>query len=58
MKAVKVEELFGSVPDWEYKGEPYVFTYNNELYMPFEVAYDIGYIICDESIEEVNYETI
>lgn len=58
MKAVKVEELFGSVPDWEYKGKPYVFTYNNELYMPFEVAYDIGYIIRDEWVEEVTYETI
>lgn len=58
MKAVKVEELFGNVPDWEYNGELYVFTYNNELYMPFEVAYDIGYIIRDEWIEEVTYETI
>lgn len=58
MKAVKLKELFGTVPDWRYEGELYVFTYNNELYMPFDVAYDIGYSIRDKWIEEVTYETI
>lgn len=58
MKAVKVKELFGTIPDSKYKGESYVFTYNNELYMPFDVVYDIGYLVRDELIEEVTYETI
>ena len=57
MRAVKVEELFGTVPDRPYRGMESVFTYNNELYMPFIEAYN-WYIVRDEWIEEVNYETI
>lgn len=45
MKAVKVKELFGTVPNRTYHGRKSVFTYN-------------WYIVRDEWIEEVTYETI
>ena len=57
MKAVKVKELFGTVPNRTYHGRKSVFTYNNELYMPLIEAYN-WYIVRDEWIEEVTYETI
>lgn len=66
MKAVKVKELFGTIPEWTYFGSESVFTYNNELYMPLIEAYN-WYIVRDEWIEdidcymwleEVDYETI
>lgn len=57
MKSVKLKELFGIVSDWTYNGSESVFTYNNELYMPLIEAYN-WYIVHDEWIEEVNYETI
>lgn len=66
MRAVKVKELFGTIPEWGYMGSESVFTYNNELYMPLIEAYN-WYIVRDEWIEdidcymwleEVDYETI
>lgn len=59
MKAVKVKELFGTVPGWEYNGQDSVFTYNNELYMPLRVADNIvGYIVRNEWIEDIGYEIV
>lgn len=58
MKAVKVRELFGLVPDTEYKGEYDVFTYGDELYMPLKVADDCGYVIRDAWIEDIDYEIV
>lgn len=58
MKAVKVRELFGFVPDTKYKGESDVFTYGDELYMPLKVAYDCAYIIRDVWIEDIDYEIV
>lgn len=58
MKAVKVKNLFGIIPEWKYQGEHYVFTYDNELYMPLGIAYDNNYIVHDEWIEDIDYETI
>ena len=56
MKAVKVFDLFGIIPNWEYRGQEYVFTYKGELYMPLNVANNIHYIIHDDWIEEINNE--
>lgn len=58
MKAVKVRELFGTIPDWGYKGEERVLRYDNELYMPLKVADDAGYIIRDAWVEEIDYEIV
>lgn len=58
MKAVKVRELFGFIPDTEYKGESDVFTYGGELYMTLEDAYDCRYVIRDEWIEDIKYEIV
>lgn len=52
MKAVKVKNLFGTIPGWAYFGNESAFTYNNELYMPLIEAYN-WYIVKDEWIEEV-----
>lgn len=52
MKAVKVKDLFGRIPEWTYFGSEFVFTYNNELYMPLIEAYN-WYIVEDEWIEDI-----
>lgn len=52
MKAVKVRELFDTIPEWRYYGEESVITYNNELYMPLIEAYN-WYIVRDEWIEDI-----
>lgn len=57
MKAVKVKELFCTIPDWRYPGDESVFTYNNELYMPLIEAYN-WYIVRDEWIDEIYYEIV
>lgn len=53
MKAVKVKELFGIIPEWTYRGSESVLTYNNELYMPLIEAYNNWYIVRDEWIEDI-----
>lgn len=57
MKAVKVKDLFGTIPEWTYIGSESVFTYNNELYMPLIEAYN-WYIVRDEWIEDIDIEII
>lgn len=57
MKAVKVKELFGIIPEWTYRGSESVLTYNNELYMPLIEAYN-WYIVRDEWIEDIDYEMV
>lgn len=52
MRAVKVKELFGTIPEWTYHGSESVFTYNNELYMPLIEAYN-WYVVRDEWIEDI-----
>lgn len=52
MKAVKVRELFGTIPEWGYHGDESVFTYNDELYMPLSEAYN-WYVVRDEWIEDI-----
>lgn len=57
MKAVKVKELFGTIPEWTYLGSESVLTYNNELYMPLIEAYN-WYIVRDKWIEGIDYEIV
>lgn len=57
MKAVKVRELFGTIPERGYHGDESVFTYNDELYMPLIEAYN-WYIVRDEWIEDIDYEIV
>lgn len=57
MKAIKVRNLFGCIPDWEYYGEEATFTYNDVLYMRLADAYD-WYIVKTELIEDIDYETV
>lgn len=45
MKAVKIKELFGTIPEWTYIGSESVFTYN-------------WYIVRDKWIEDIDYEIV
>lgn len=57
MKAVKVRNLFGLIPNWEYNGKDATFTYNDVLYMRLADAYD-WYVVKAEWIEDIDYETV
>lgn len=54
MKAVKVKELFGCIPNWLWNGYEFAFEYKGELYLPLDVARD-WYIVKYAWIEEINY---
>lgn len=57
MKAVKVKELFGTIPNWKWNGQEFAFEYKGELYLPLYVARD-WYVVRAKWIEEINYENI
>ena len=54
MKAIKVKELFGLIPNWNQRGQDEVFEYNEELYLPLEVVDAKGYNYRHLWIEEID----
>lgn len=58
MKAVRVSDIFSY--GWKrrnrnYKGREYEFVYDGVEWLPLEVVKDIGYLILDCDIENIEY---
>lgn len=54
MKAIKVKELFGLIPNWNWRGQDEAIEHDEELYLPLEVVDAKGYIYRRLWIEEID----
>lgn len=53
MKAVSIKNMFVDDYEMPFLGRDKCIDHNHTLYMPLDVAYELGYEILDKWIEEI-----